>query len=63
MDNKIPVCCKCGKRCIRGEYADIDVDGEWAGEYLSNCCGVSIIYYDDIKELILKRLEWKTKKI
>lgn len=56
MTDKIPVCCKCGKICVRGKYEYIDVDGEWAGEYLSNCCGTSIIYFDNIKEVILANL-------
>ena len=59
MKDKIPVCCKCGKICKRGEFMEEALfdDGEYSGEYLSDCCGVSIIYYDNIKEVILTRLE------
>jgi len=57
MDNQILVCCKCGKICNRGEYSEDLEGGVWVGEHLSDCCGVSIIYYKNIKELILRRLE------
>lgn len=59
MKDKIPVCCKCGRICVRGRFADLNLDGEWAGEYLSDCCGTSIIYFDSIKEVVLNRLEQK----
>lgn len=56
MKDKIPVCCRCGKVCKREEYSEQIDEEEGGGEYLSDCCGVSIIYYNNIKEIILDKL-------
>ena len=53
--NKIPVCDSCGKIC--GKEALLYTDEDFSGEYVSDCCGDWITYYDNINEIILKNLE------
>ena len=52
--SKIPVCDKCGKRCQRTELLYTE---DFSGEYISDCCGDWITYYDNIKEIILLNLK------
>lgn len=58
MKKKIPLCSNCRKICKRGEYHETYGEGiGLCGEYLSDCCNCGIIYFDDIKEVILDALE------
>ena len=58
MKNKIPVCEVCGKICKEGELIEMENTGEgYLSYYLSDCCEADITYYDNIKEIILKKLE------